>query len=328
MSTIYDIAEKTGVSPSTVSRALAGSRLVREDVRVEVEQAARQLGYRRRTIRRPRERAILNVRLVLPRPAQSERGLFYDMAELADGLQEGFGAATLRLALEIDGPSFSPFAHKKGGDTDAFVFAFHEPSRNTLRGVREAATPCVVLNRWMPGIPCLATDHEGGFAALLAHLREGGQDLRPAYLGLGGLGQVEKERRAAFLAAAAKAGLPRPVTRRFASPATIRGGDLRALIDRGVNAFCAVNDIVGIVVLEELRGLGARVPEDVAVTGFDASPVRALTRPLLTTFSMPVRAIAIEAGRRLAREVIERRTPEPSLRLTGELIPGESTHHS
>jgi DNA-binding LacI/PurR family transcriptional regulator len=50
--TIYDIAEQTGVSPSTVSRVMAGSTLIGADVATAINKAADELHYQRRRIRR------------------------------------------------------------------------------------------------------------------------------------------------------------------------------------------------------------------------------------------------------------------------------------
>ena len=86
-----------------------------------------------------------------------------------------------------------------------------------------------------------------------------------------------------------------------------------------------MNDIVGTVVLAEIDRIGLKVPEQIAVTGFDDSPVRRLSRPLLTTVSLPVEELAYQAAKQLQTVVIENEKPEGIIRLIGELIPGEST---
>jgi LacI family transcriptional regulator len=94
---------------------------------------------------------------------------------------------------------------------------------------------------------------------------------------------------------------------------------------RDANVLVCVNDIVGTVVLSELDLLGIAVPRQVAVTGFDDSPVRRLSRPLLTTVSLPVEELARYAATRLQAEIIENAAPSALLRVTGRLIAGEST---
>jgi LacI family transcriptional regulator len=61
------------------------------------------------------------------------------------------------------------------------------------------------------------------------------------------------------------------------------------------------------------------------VTGFDDSPVRRLTRPPLTTVSLPVRELGAEAGRRLFAEIVEKAGPKPAPALMGRLLVGGSS---
>ena len=326
MPTIYDIARQTGYSPSTVSRALQESRMVGDEVKARVRVAAEQLGYKRRPVRRPRTRAILNVRLVLPRPSNPARGLFYDFAELLAGLHEGFAGSAINLTCDLATPDYEPFPHKKGGDTDAFVFAFHQPAPDTLRALESAKTPFVVLNRTLPGLPCIGTDHLAGMRALVAHLLAGYPDLRPVFVGLERMGEVAEERRDAFFEACKESGIAMTPESAVLFPTldSITGDAVTRLAGRA-NALVAVNDIVGLILLEELRGHGVDVPGTVAVTGYDDSPLRRISRPLLTTFSLPVHAIGARAGHRLLKEILGKESPSPSERVAGKLLPGQST---
>lgn len=326
MATIYDIARDTGLSAATVSRALQGSRLIGDEVRARVEASASALGYVARSVRRPRSRAILHVRLVLPKPANPARSLFYDVTELIEGLRAGFGKSSINLVCDLARPGFDPFPNKKGGDTDAFVFAFHRPDDAVVSRLREAQVPFVILNRSIAGLPCLGLDQSDGMRALLGHLRSGNPGLRPVFVSVERLGEIHDERSRAFLEAAdaMAIGLPAPATRVFPNLDAI---DSRAVAElaAGANALVAVNDIIGMLVLEEVRGLGRRVPDEIAVTGFDDSPLRRLSRPLLTTFSLPVRDLAQAAGRRLASEILDREPVRPSALLRGKLLQGGTT---
>jgi DNA-binding LacI/PurR family transcriptional regulator len=61
------------------------------------------------------------------------------------------------------------------------------------------------------------------------------------------------------------------------------------------------------------------------VTGYDNSPLRRLSRPLLTTISMPFEELARRAAIGLQAQIIENAEPEPLSRVAGELLVGEST---
>jgi len=327
MPTIDDIARDLGISSATVSRALNGSRLVSVEVRKNVASAAKRLGYQKRSIRRHRGRAILSVKLVLPRHAEPERALFYDFAALVEGLRRGFTMCGLNLMCEVSSPGFEPYPHKKGGDIDAFVFAFQRPSQQTLKSLREHGTPFVVLNRSIPGLPCVSSDHATGMLDLLDHLRATMGLIRPRFVSIEGLGQVHEERLDGFEQACRKRGVAferEKDTAVFLDISAIQPDSVAAAA-KGVNVLICVNDIVGTVVLSELDRLGIQVPREIAVTGFDDSPVRQLSRPLLTTVSLPVEELARYAATRLQAEIIENEAPAALLRVAGRLIPGEST---
>src|SRR5690606_39233520 len=110
----------------------------------------------------------------------------------------------------------------------------------------------------------------------------------------------------------------------FKDLATLTEEALAPIAGKYDTLFC-INDIVGSVVLAELSRLKVAVPETCQVTGFDDSPLRRITRPLLTTVAMPVHELARRAGARLAAEVIEGTTSLPLERLRGSLLAGRST---
>jgi LacI family transcriptional regulator len=278
-------------------------------------------------VRRHRQRTILNIRLVLPHHDSPERGLFFDLSQLIDGLRKGFAPTAINVMSDLGGPSFIPFPHKKGGDTDAFVFAFHVPGRTALATLREREVPFVVLNRATSGLPCIASDHATGMADLVEHLIAPGKPLKPALITMEGLGEIFDERSEGLAQAFSSTGVPFSLDKdvfTFPSTAALTGPAI-AKIAKRCNTLICINDIVGSVVLSELARLGISVPDACQVTGFDDSPLRRITRPLLTTVAMPVFELARRAGERLAAEVIEGATNVPLERLRGSLLVGEST---
>lgn len=327
MATIYDIANEAGVSASTVSRALKGSRMVSDDVRGRVEKVARELGFERRTVRRHRARAILSIRLVLPRHAAPERGLFFDFSQLVAGLNEGLKPSASNIICDTGGPDYDPFPHKKGGDTDAFVFAFHEPSARVLSELKQRGVPSVVLNRTVPGVPCVVSDHAKGMQDLVERVLATNFDPRPAFVSIEGLGEVHEARLNGWLESLRARGIrlnPEKQVLRFPGIDHLDSKMVLKLA-RSFNVLFCVNDIVAAAVLSELGRSGIRVPSQCQVTGFDDSPVRKLTRPLLTSVSMPVHDLARVAGKQLASAIIESVEPIPLIRLAGNLVAGDST---
>jgi len=329
MATIYDIASEAGVSASTVSRALKGSRLVSDDVRERVEKVAKDLGFERRTVRRHRGRAILSVRLVLPHHDNPERALFYDFEQLIIGLREGLAPSSCNLICDTSSDNYDPFPHKKGGDTDAFIFAFHEPDAAVLAALKKRSIPVVVLNRTLAGVPCVTSDYASGMSDLVEHIITGakGSPVKAAFVGIDSNNVVFRERLEGWTRALTASGLAPDPEKQVVYFDNFKAIDTPAVrkLAQSFNVLFCVNDLVATAVLAELGRAGISVPDHCQVTGFDDSPVRGLTRPLLTTVKMPVHEFAFQAGRELANRIIES-TPMPlCIRITGLLLPGQST---
>lgn len=327
MITITDIAEALGISAATVSRALNNSRLVGSELTESIKAKGVELGYKKRVIRRHRGRAILSIKLILPHHEEPERALFYDLASLIDNIRLGFRECAINLLCETASSKFKPFPHKKGGDTSGFIFAFNRPSPATLRELSEFGTPFVVINRQIPGIPCVASENAQGMADIAAHLLKRKPNLKPAYIALNGMGQVGEERLEGFTAACVSLGIafdPESDSHRFDDIKSITSERMRD-ISHNCNAIICANDIIGTVVLTELDRLGIPIPTQIAVTGFDDSPVRRLSRPLLTTVSMPIGELARTAANRLETQIIEQKKTDEIIRIAGTLLVGEST---
>lgn len=327
MVTITNIAEALGISAATVSRALNKSRLVSEELTENIKTKGEELGYNKRMIRRHRGRAILSIKLILPHHEEPERALFYDLASLIENIRLGFRECAINLLCETASSKFKPFPHKKGGDTSGFIFAFNRPSLATLSELNEVGTPIVVLNRQIPGIPCVASENAKGMADIAAHLLQRKADLKPAYIALKGMGQVGEERLDGFIAACDSLGIgfdPKSDLFHYEDIKSITSERMRG-ISCAYNAIVCANDIIGTVVLTELDRLGILIPSQVAVTGFDDSPVRQLSRPLLTTVSMPIGELARSAARRLEIQIIEHKHTDEITRIQGALLVGEST---
>lgn len=326
MATITDIARALNISTATVSRALNQSRLVTPELAAEILNTANTLGYKKRTIRRHRGRAILNIKLVLPLHQEPERALFYDLAALIEGIQSGFKLCGINLVTETNSPRFQPYPHKKGGDINGFIFAFNHPTPATLQELQEHRTPFVIINRDIEGLPCVASENAQGMADLVDYLIQRRPEMKPAYISINGLGQINDERLEGLSTACEANKIPfdsvedsysvdgiSSIRRKFIAP-----------IAKRYNTLVCANDIIGTVVLTELDRLGIQVPSEVSVTGFDDSPVRKLSRPLLTTIAMPMADLAKAAASRLETEIIEHTAPGETLRVGGKLIEGES----
>jgi len=319
---IQDIAEQLGVSISTVSRALSGSRLVGEEVRAEVERVAGELGYNRRA--RRRRRGIVNLRVVID-PVREGVEPAVDLALLLAGLREGLAGRVLNLFCDEAGPDYDPFLHKKGGDIDALVFAQRKPEDALLESVRRRDVPLVILNAAVDGWACVAPDHLDGIDRLVGHLAERIEEFRPCLVFGDEAGPWNQEMREAMEGACMRRGVEfEPDRDAGIAPDTVAARSSAV----GWNAAVCGDFLTAAAVLGDLGRVGIAVPSRVSVACFGDNPVRKLLRPA----PVAVAVSAFSLGRRAAALIghwLAGGEREPCLeRVTGALVAGDAGSRS
>ena len=323
--TVYDIAEALDLSPSTVSRSLNGSSLISPETRERVMATAEGLGYRKRAVRRQRSRAILNIKLILPGFSERYRSLFYDPAELVRGIREGAEQVRFNLLLDLNDDDLAFFDHKKGGDLDGVICAFSRPPSAILETLAEREVPVLTLHRQVANGDYLDGDNRRGMFDLVQRLSERfGASLKPAFLGFGLADEVSTARRQAVAAACQERGidLAEENCLRVDGIDEVTPQVMEALVGRGVNALLAYNDLIGAAALQAALAAGVSVPDQLALTGFDNSPVRSLLPQPLDTINLPVYEFGVAAGQWIVARVIERSEEPLQKTIAGEYLAG------
>ena len=154
-----------------------------------------------------------------------------------------------------------------------------------------------------PPVPYVDVDHAGGVAAALRYLINSGRQRIATIAGpqdmVAGL-----ERLTGYRETLQAAGLPSLVS---AGDFTRESGvtAMRALLDQdpGLDAVFAASDLMAHGALQALRDAGRRVPDDVAVIGFDDIADAALTDPPLTTVSQPLEQMTNALAELLLRRI-------------------------
>ncbi|TJZ58764.1 LacI family transcriptional regulator [Streptomyces piniterrae] len=326
--TLRDVARASGCSVATVSRVLAGTRPVGAETARTVREAAERLGYRPNQVARAlRSRSTGTVGLVLP---QITNPFFPALVRELEHALHAEGRAVL-LADCDDDPVTE--AARIGAFLDRQVDALlvipveERASRNAVASA-VARVPLVLLDRGCgPGVAdSVAVDNAAGMALVLEHLAAMGRR-RPWFVGAAGTASAAVERRAAYEAGAGVFG-PEAPRRRELGDFSVEWG--RAAVDRiwpsRPDAVVCANDLIAVGALQRLRQLGADVPGEVVVTGFDDIPLAGLADPALTTVRQPVAELAAEAAWLLGRQPTgggpgSRRT----VRLAPELVVRAST---
>ncbi|MDE0825457.1 MAG: LacI family DNA-binding transcriptional regulator [Akkermansiaceae bacterium] len=326
--TMEEIAQKAGVSKATVSRALTGSSLIGDEARGKVEKVARGLGYVKKEVRRQGERGILTVKLVLPPKGGRTSQLFYSFTDLVSGLKAGLRPAEVNVLVDTGGSGYVPYPHKKGGEVDAFVFAFHRPTGRVLGELEEQGAAAMVLNRMVRGVRYVVSDHMDAMRQLARHLAERGVKGDCCFVGYEGIDDVMHARLAGFGEGCEEAGIAFDEVDDLwmaESPEEVRAKELKKLYDRGVRTFVGVNDVAGSMLVQQARELGLKVPGDVRVTGCDNAPMVGVTVPRLTTVDLSMFALAKVAGQSLYAEVIDGEVDGGRVLVGGKIKEGKTT---
>ncbi|MEG3630279.1 LacI family DNA-binding transcriptional regulator [Streptomyces poriticola] len=304
--TLEAVAARAGVSRATVSRVVNGAAGVRESLVEKVRRAVEELGY----VPNQAARSLVTRRhdAVAVVVAEPETRVFADpyFALQLRGISKELTAHDNQLVLlltEGREDHARVARYLAGGHVDgALVFSLH--LHDPLPGlIRQAGVPTVFGGRpgWDDtagaGAVYVDSDNRGGARAAVRHLTELGRT-RIAHI-TGPLDQTSAADRLAGYRDAGPDPDPALVARGDFTPA---GGEraMRELLDQcpRLDAVFAANDLTAAGALRVLRERGRRVPDDVAVVGFDDMlQVAEQTDPPLTT----VRQDIEEMGRLMAR---------------------------
>jgi DNA-binding LacI/PurR family transcriptional regulator/signal transduction histidine kinase len=200
-----------------------------------------------------------------------------------------------------------------------------ERSREALRRLYERflPRPVVSIGVAVPGVTSLLIRGGDGIRDLVSHLVEvhGRRDV--AFICGPEESQEAAERLAGYREALERHGIPlRPelvTPGDFRRPAAVQA--IETLRARGVrfDALVGANDYMTIHAMRELQRHGVRVPDDVALAGFDDIPETVAVTPNLTTARQPLRAVGREAIRTVLQQLQGERAPE-QLAFPAELV--------
>lgn len=316
--TIYTVAEKAGVSIATVSRVLNESPNVRETTRRKVRRAIDELGYQpSASARGLASSTTRTLALIFPRLS----GPFF--SELIRGAEAEAYRYHYHLLIygSRDDDEDEELLQTLATKADGLILAGACACRSFVEGMAEAGLPIVLLGRKAEGfaLDSIRPDNAGGAERAVAHLAEHGYE-RIGLIG-GPPGQTHADdREAGYRSALLSHGLP------WDPEMIVRGNyeetsgyeamlALLALSSRPRAVFAA-NDQMAIGALAAARVFGLRVPEDVALVGFDDIEAARYLLPALTT----VRQDIYEQGE-LAVQLLLSRMADPETPARTRLIP-------
>ena len=316
--TIKDVARRARVSIASVSRALNSSASVTPEVRSRVLRAAHKLRY----VPHAAARSLINRRthtvgLLLP----DIHGEYF--SELIRGVDRAARARGLHLLVSSshgDTPeSMGNALRSMNGRVDGLLMMSPHLGGGSLAAALPPGLPTVLMNtRARRGVhAAYLVDDFGGARAMASHLVSCGYH-RIAHI-RGPRNNFEAEERLRGFRAGLGARRAPVIDGDFSEESGYRAGQAIAAAATRPDAVFAANDAMAIGCLFALTQAGVRVPQAIALAGFDDIPVARFVHPPLTTVRADVAAMGRRALERLAAAITDPRADSATV----ETVPVE-----
>jgi LacI family transcriptional regulator len=285
-STLRDVARVAGVSPSTVSRALANPDMVRTATRELVQRAADRLGYQpNRAARGLITGRTGNIGVIVPDLANP----FFP--HVLKGIQARARDAEYAVFLadsDEDPAAEVDLVRALSKQVDGLILCSPRMRDHDIADVA-SETVTVLVNRRVGRTPAITTDYADGMRQALAHLEALGHR-HIAWVGGPRMSWSNRERVRGLRTSSAAADLVCTEMGHF--PPTFAGGVAAAdlVVASEATAVIAYNDLVALGILSRLTARGISVPERLSIVGIDDIPMSEMSHPALTTVGLPKEA--------------------------------------
>jgi LacI family transcriptional regulator len=291
--TIKEVARQAKVSTATVSRVINNDPRVRKDTRERVLDVMKRANYRPNPLAQGLSRGRARVLGVVTHPNPDMKAHYF--VETLRGINAALSNNPYTLVI-------NPPNH----DVTGYLLLAPAEGDQTLKYAEEKQIPTILLNSSSSRFSCVDLDNVTAAYEAVSHLLKLGHE-NVAILN-GNLDVSNgKDRFEGYKKALADHG--RPLDRSLVENGAFDNAKgraamkrLLALKDRPTAVFAA-NDHMAFGAMQAVREAGLRVPQDVAVAGFDDADASAFVTPPLTTVRQPFFQMGFEAARYLAEAV-------------------------
>jgi LacI family transcriptional regulator len=320
--TIYDLAEHLNLAPSTISRGLQDSPAVHPKTRKKIFAAAQEMGYRFNTFARNlRNQRTNTIGVIVPRLNS------YFISGILAGIEKELNAAGYNMlisqSLELEENEAKYAKAMMNNRVDGLIvnLAANTRSLQHFEEYTRHNIPIVFVDR---------VCEEDDFSKVMINNRQAGylmtchliaQGCRTIAHLTGNLTRnVYKERKAGYQQGLEEHHIP------FAAPlvletdlteeASIAAANQMLNMKPRPDALFVANDLSAVICMKVFKDAGLRVPDDIAVAGFNNDIVSRISDPMITTINYP----GEEMGRTAARQLINQADGKTSQELTNTII--------
>ncbi len=302
--TITDIANRLGITPSTVSRALAGSPRVKPSTREAVEAVAAEMGYERNVLAANLRKGTASiVGIIVPR---INREIFANIISSAEEVlnEAGYSVITCQTKESVE-QELRAFQALRRNQVAAVMVshALDAPGSQTLETINNMGVPVIQFDRVDEQIPGakVVSDNVGGAYAATRQLIAAGYKKVGTLAGPQSV-SIFRERLEGYRKALREYGLdpngyvyPEGILRESGREAAFK-----AMAD-GCDALYCAGDYSALGAMDAVRDAGLRIPEDFGIVGTANEAFTSLTSPSLSSLSQHPK----EIGRAIAEAFLK-----------------------
>ena len=304
--TIHDISKSLGIDSSTVSRALNDSPRVSKKTKDLIIQKAKELGYQRNSLASNlRTNKTNTIAVVLPRISR------HFFSTVIAGIEEtaylaGYNVIICQTLDALDREK-KIIASLISNRVDGIIISISMETTNYehLEAYKQLGNPIVFIDRpcSLPNCSNINIDNFHASFMTTEHLIFQGCKHIAHFSGSQNI-ELYRQRKNGYLAALKKHHIPINNHYIFESNLSEEDGVNMAkniLELNTIDGIISANDTAAISAMQYLKSQGVKIPEDIAVTGFNNDPISAVIEPSLTTINQP----AFEIGNMSSTILIE-----------------------
>jgi LacI family transcriptional regulator len=317
---MLDVAKMAGVGTMTVSRVLSGTVKVSEETRSRVLDAIAKLNYQPNEIARSlREQRSRQVGIIVPNLRDPFFAVFSQ--SISTVAKHHSYSVVITTSNEDPETEYVEAARMLRRHIEGLI-VIPALGKSRLRAKEFGQTPIVTCDRPVPGAPfdCVLVQNQSGGRMGVTHLIEHGHQ-RIAFLGLSRSLFTIKTRLEGYREAMLAAGL-RPnahfvgdaLPEMLTTVVTLLAGK------QPPTAFFCSNNLVTRNTLHALSTMNVRIPDDIALVGFDDFEMADIIRPPVTVVRQPVDLLGVSAAELLFSRL---ETDTPSRRVSRVVLPVE-----